>query len=64
MTSIFSGKWETRSCGEDKGSELDWKGQDWSSHTADELGSERDVNKRTAKQQREQQAVTWISSVV
>lgn len=45
MTSICSGKWETRSCGEDKGSELDWKGQDWSSHSDDELGSERDVNK-------------------
>lgn len=53
MTSICLGKWETRSCAEDKEAEFDWKGQDWSSQADDELGRERDVNKRIAKQQRE-----------
>lgn len=32
--------------------EVDQKGQDWSSHSGDALGSERDINNRIAKQQR------------
>lgn len=48
MTSICSGKWETRLCAKDERFEVDWKGQDWSSHSGDALGSERDINKRIA----------------